>query len=113
LPLISGLLMYAWYKQLFDPVVTSSEFFGAEFLTVLFNIIIISLYYLLKNNSLQKKARKNQRQGFFFVPVYKDFLTDLYGVRAVIQNKSEAATQNAPEDDDKKSRHQRGRNRQI
>jgi len=102
LPLISGLLMYAWYKQLFDPVVTSSEFFGAEFLTVLFNIIIISLYYLLKNNSLQKKALKNQRQGFFFVPVYKDFLSDLYGVRAVLQNKSEAATQNTPEDEEKK-----------
>ena len=102
LPTISGLLMYAWYKSLFDPLITSSEFFGAEFLTVLFNIIIISLYYFIKNNSLKKKARKNQRQGFFFVPVYKDFLTDLYGVRAVLQNKSEATTPSIPESDDKK-----------
>jgi len=85
-------------KQLSNHVATSSELFGAEFLTVLFNIII----QFVKNNSLQKKARKNQRQGFFFVPVYKDFLSGHYCVRAVLQNKSEAATQSTPEDQDKK-----------
>jgi len=84
---ISGVIMVQLMKNAFDLMSNSIEFFGAESIVLLFNITAISGYFITKNHFNKKKAKKTKRQGFFFIPVYKDFLTDLYSARATLHDR--------------------------
>jgi len=84
----SGVIMVQLIKQALNPVDTAIKFFGAQCIIIIINVAAISGYFIAKNHFNKKKAKKTKRQGFFFIPVYKDFLTDLYSARATLHDRA-------------------------
>ncbi len=94
--LFSGLWMILCTRFIFENVNSNARFFASEFLTIIFNSIIICCYFIRKNDNMKAKVKQTQRQGFFFYPIYKDFLSDIQSTKAILDKKPDLSVLTTP-----------------
>ena len=63
------------------------------FVLIQIGILVINAFvfwsiFALKNYIAEKKVDKNQADGFFSVPIYKNFMTDLYSARSILSDRT-------------------------
>jgi len=85
--LFSGLWMILSTRFIFESVNSTVRFFASEFLTLILNSTIICCYFIRKNAAMKTKVKQTQRQGFFFYPIYKDFLSDIQTTKAILDKR--------------------------
>ncbi len=84
----SGVIMVKFAEEVIDPIDSPFLYFAGEVLILIINIAIISCFFYVKNYLQHKKAKKTLKQtGFFFIPVYRDFLADLYSTRSLFNER--------------------------
>ena len=60
-----------------------------ELIIIALNALLVGWYFKVRNYFAIRKAGKEQQTGFFFAPVYKNFISDLHGAQTVFRDKTE------------------------